>query len=56
MKKYKGLSDFFLNASYEDKLKVFTEVARKASEDQRKLLEEFEEQKAKETSSDASKP
>lgn len=36
--KYSGLEDFFLRASDDEKQKVFTEVAKKANEDQRELF------------------
>ncbi len=36
---YKGLSDFLRNAPEEKKIEVFTEAARRANEDQRKILE-----------------
>lgn len=32
-------ADFFLHASKKDKEKVFTEAARRANEDQRKLID-----------------
>lgn len=38
--KYKGATDFMLNASEEDKLKVFSEVARLAGQDRQKVLEQ----------------
>ncbi len=37
-----SFSDFFRHASKEEKVRVFREVAREASEDQRKLLKEYE--------------
>ncbi len=41
-KKADPVSDFFRHASEEEKVRVFREVAREASEDQRKLLKEYE--------------
>lgn len=35
---YKGLSDFLRNAPPKEKIQVFTEAARRASEDQRQTL------------------
>ena len=35
---YKGFSDFFLHAPNEKKIEVFTEAARRASEDQRETI------------------
>lgn len=37
-----SFSGFFRHASKEEKLKVFREVAKEASEDQRKLLREYD--------------
>lgn len=37
-----SISNFFRHASKEKKVRVFREVAREASEDQRKLLKEYE--------------
>ncbi len=39
MTEYKGFSDFFRHASQEKKIEVFTEAARRASEDQKRTLE-----------------
>lgn len=39
-KKYSGFSDFFLNASEEEKKRVITEAARKANEDQLRVFNE----------------
>lgn len=36
--KYSSVSDFFLRSSDDEKQKVFTEVAKKANEDQRELF------------------
>jgi hypothetical protein len=36
--KYSSVSDFFLKSSDDEKKKVFTEVAKKANKDQRKLF------------------
>lgn len=38
----KGFSDFLNNATPEEKIKLFTEVAHKANEDQRKTMREEE--------------
>ena len=38
--KYKGLSDFFMHASPDEKKKVFTEAARRANEDQMKIFKQ----------------
>lgn len=38
MSEYKGFSDFFLHASQEKKIEVFTEAARRANEDQRRTI------------------
>lgn len=38
-------SDFFQHASDEEKRKVIEEAARRANEDQRKLVEQYEAQK-----------
>jgi hypothetical protein len=40
--KKSSFSEFFRHASKEEKVRVFREVAREASEDQRKLLREYE--------------
>lgn len=37
--KYTGFSDFLLNASRDEKKTVFKEVAYKANEEQRKILQ-----------------
>ncbi len=37
--KYKGFSDFFMNASDAEKKEVFAEAARKANEDQFKVFQ-----------------
>lgn len=37
-----GFSDFFINASSEEKIKVFTEAARLANKDQRELVKKAE--------------
>jgi len=47
MREFKGLSDFFLNATPEEKKEVYSEVLRQASEEQRKILEDFWEEKEK---------
>lgn len=36
---YRGFSDFFLNAPSDEKIAVFKEVAEKANEEQRELVE-----------------
>ena len=41
-KKKDSISDFFRHASQEEKERVFREVAKEASEDQRKLLKEYD--------------
>jgi hypothetical protein len=38
-KQKRSLSDFFLHAPKKEKIKIFTEAARRANEDQRKLVE-----------------
>ena len=38
-----SFADFFLNASAEDKKKVFTDAAKRANEDQRSLVEHINE-------------
>lgn len=38
MIKFKRLSDFFLNATPEEKKEVFAEVVKQANEEQRKIL------------------
>lgn len=42
IQKFDSISDFFRNASKEEKIKLFREVAKEASEDQRKLLREYD--------------
>lgn len=37
--KYKGVSDFMINAPSEKKIKVFTEVTRRATTEQKKVLD-----------------
>jgi len=44
MREFKGLSDFFHNATTEERQEVYAEVLRKASEQQRKVLEDYYEQ------------
>ncbi len=39
MSEYNGLSDFLRNAPQQEKIDVFTEAAKRASEDQRRTLE-----------------
>lgn len=41
-KKIDPVSEFFRHASKEEKERVFREVAKEASEDQRKLLKEYD--------------
>lgn len=48
MREFKGLSDFFLNATPEEKKEVFAEVIKQASEEQRKILEEYYKEKSDE--------
>ena len=38
-KKYKGLSDFMINAPLEAKIQIFTEAAQRATKEQKKVLE-----------------
>lgn len=38
--KYKGLSDFMLNATPEERIKIMTEAARRANEDQFRVFQE----------------
>ncbi|MBI2552557.1 hypothetical protein HYW17_04655 [Candidatus Uhrbacteria bacterium] len=40
-----GFSDFFLHANEEEKRRVIEEAARRANEDQRRLVEQYEAQK-----------
>ena len=40
LKKYEGLSDFFMHAPADEQKKVFTEAARRANEDQMKVFQE----------------
>lgn len=40
MRKFEGLSDFFRNATDEEKREVYLEVINKANEMQRKIIEE----------------
>lgn len=49
MREFKGLSDFFMNATPEEKKEVFAEVLKQASEEQRKILEQFWEDKSHES-------
>jgi hypothetical protein len=37
--KYKGVSDFMINAPSEKKIKVFTEITRRATTEQKKVLD-----------------
>lgn len=45
MREFKGLSDFFLNATSEEKKEVYAEVIKQANDDQRKILEEYYKEK-----------
>lgn len=38
-REYSGLSDFFLHAPLEEQIRVITEAAQKANEDQMKVFE-----------------
>ena len=40
LEKYTGFADFFLHAPTEEKKKVITEAAKKANEDQFRILKE----------------
>ena len=44
MREFKRLSDFFLNATPEEKKEVYTEVIRQANDEQRKILEQYYEE------------
>lgn len=48
MRKFEGLSDFFHNATPEERQEVYAEVLRKANEEQRKILEEYYKEKSDE--------
>ncbi len=43
MRKFEGLSDFFRNATDEEKREVYLEVMEKASEEQLKIIEKAKE-------------
>lgn len=43
MRKFEGLSDFFRNATDEEKRKVYLEVIQKANEEQLKIIEKAKE-------------
>lgn len=43
MRKFEGLSDFFRNATDEEKREVYLEVMQKASEEQLKIIEKAKE-------------
>lgn len=45
VREFKGLSDFFLNATPEEKKEVYAEVLKQANEEQRKILEEYYKEK-----------
>ncbi len=44
-----SFSDFFLHASKEKQMRVFTEAARRANEDQRALVEQYNQMNHKTT-------
>lgn len=43
MRKFEGLSDFFRNATDEEKKEVYLEVIQKANEEQLKIIEKAKE-------------
>lgn len=43
MRKFEGLSDFFRNATEEEKIEVYLEVIEKANEEQLKTIEKAKE-------------
>lgn len=43
MRKFEGLSDFFRNATDEEKREVYLEVIQKANEEQLKIIEKAKE-------------
>lgn len=43
MRKFEGLSDFFRNATDEEKREVYLEVMEKANEEQLKIIEKAKE-------------
>lgn len=43
MRKFEGLSDFFRNATDEEKREVYVEVIERANEEQLKIIEKAEE-------------
>jgi len=43
MRKFEGLSDFFRNATDEEKREVYLEVIKKANEEQLKIIEKAKE-------------
>lgn len=45
MREFKGLSDFFLNATPEEKKEFYAEVLKQANDEQRKILEEYYKEK-----------
>ncbi|WP_391559720.1 hypothetical protein [Robertmurraya sp.] len=45
MRKFEGLSDFFRNATDEEKREVYLEVMQKANEEQLKIIEKAKELK-----------
>jgi len=48
-KETRSFSDFFLHASKEEQMRVFTEAARRANAGQRALLEQYERMNSKAT-------
>lgn len=45
MRKFEGLSDFFHNATNEEKREIYAEVMKKATEEQLKIIEQAKEMK-----------
>lgn len=43
MRKFEGLSDFFTNATDEEKREIYSEVIQKANEEQLKVIEQAKE-------------
>lgn len=48
MREFKGLSDFFMNATPEEKKEVYAEFLKQANDEQRKILEEYYKEKSDE--------
>lgn len=49
MRKFEGLSDFFRNATDEEKREVYLEVMQKANEEQLKIIEQAKEIEERDT-------